>query len=188
MKKKIKTQDKSLSDHAEAWILGSGTGSLASAFYLIQYAKMSPNKVHILESRDSIHEVLHQKGDSKSGYDQFAACLPIPGGGPLREILASIPTSDQADPSHVQSFLRLIQSAEVNRAFAKHGLSTRMLVQKNRELRHIATGPFDLHVKHRLDLIRLVLKREKQLGRDQIKDFFSESFFETSFWAVWSAQ
>lgn len=188
MKKKIKTQDKSLSDHGEAWILGSGTGSFAAAFYLIQYAKMPPHKVHLLESRDSINEVLHQKGDSNSGYDQFAACLPIPGGGPLRDILASIPSSVQADPGHVQSFLRMIQSAKIKRAFAKRGLCTRMLVQKNRELRHISAGPFDLHVKHRLDLIRLVLTREKRLGRNQIKDFFSESFFETSFWAVWSAQ
>lgn len=187
-KKKVKTRDKSLSDHGEAWILGSGTGSLASAFYLTQYAKMPPNKVHLLESRDSIREVLHQTGDSNSGYDQFAACLPLPGGGPLRDILASIPSSIQTDPGHLQSSLRMIQSAEVQRAFAKQGHCTRMLVQKSRMLRLIAAGPFDLQVKHRLDLIRLVLGREKRLGRNHIKDFFSESFFETAFWAVWSAQ
>lgn len=187
-KKKTKTKDKSLSDHGEAWILGSGTGSLASAFYLVQYAKMPPKKVHLLESRESIHKVLHQAGDSNSGYDQFAACLPLPGGAPLRDILASIPSSAQTDSGHPQSSLRMLQSAEVHRNFAKQGLCTRMLVQKSRKLRLMATGPFDLRIKHRLELIRLVLGREKRLGRNHIKDCFSESFFETSFWAVWSAQ
>lgn len=188
MKKKIKTRDKSVSDQGEAWILGSGTGSLAAAFYLIRYAKMPPDKVHLLESRENIHEVLHQAGDSNSGYDQFAGCLPLPGGSPLRDLLASIPSSVQTDTGHLQSSLCMIQSAEVHRAFAKQSLCTRVLVQKSRKPRLIATGPFDLHIKHRLELIRLVLGREKRLGRNHIKDCFSEGFFGTSFWAVWSAQ
>jgi oleate hydratase len=48
MEKDIETRDKHRPKQTEAWILGSGTASLASAFYLIKYAKITPHKVHIL--------------------------------------------------------------------------------------------------------------------------------------------
>ncbi|KAJ5457843.1 hypothetical protein N7475_009231 [Penicillium sp. IBT 31633x] len=175
-------------EQTEAWILGTGTASLASAFYLIKHAKIPPQKVHILESRDSVQEVFHQIGDSSSGYDQFAGCLPAPIGGSLKEILACIPSSMPSIPGQVHSFLRDIQSAEVNRHFAKESSGTEFLIQKHRMLRTIATGSLNLNFKHRLSLIWLILKREKRLGRNQIKDFFPEHFFLTPFWAIWSAQ
>ncbi|KAJ5353882.1 hypothetical protein N7541_006446 [Penicillium brevicompactum] len=189
MKKKNKTQiePKRSPEQTEAWILGTGTASLASAFYLIKHARLSPQNVHILESRDSVQQVLHRKGDPSSGYDQFAGCLPVPIGGPLKEILACIP-STISSPAGQQSFLNDIQSAEVNRKIETESSGIGVLVQKNRLIRNIATGSLNLNLKHRLNLARLVLKREKSLGRNQIRDFFSESFFHTSFWAIWSAQ
>lgn len=189
MKKKNKTQiePKRSPEQTEAWILGTGTASLASAFYLIKHARLSPQNVHILESRDSVQQVLHRKGDPSSGYDQFAGCLPVPIGGPLKEILACIP-STISSPAGQQSFLNDIQSAEVNRKIETESSGIGVLVQKNRLIRNIATGSLNLNLKHRLNLARLVLKREKSLGRNQIRDFFFESFFHTSFWAIWSAQ
>lgn len=187
--KEVRSQDKRPPEQTEAWILGSGTASLVSAIYLIKYAKLQPHKVHILESRDSVQEVVHHKGNSTSGYDQFARCLPIPIGDPFKDILASVPSFVPAKSGPRQSFLRQIQSAEATRiSAAKKKGRMRILIQENGTMRNIATGPLDLSVKHRLNLVRLILKGEDRLGRSQIKDFFPESFFETSFWAVWSAQ
>lgn len=186
-KNKSRIQQKRSPEQTEAWILGTGTASLASAFFLIKHAKLSPHKVHILESRDSAKEVLHRKGDPFRGYDQFAGCLPVPIGDPLKEILASIPSSIPSASSE-QTFLNDIQSAESYRKFTKQSYGTGILVQRNHFLRNIATQSLNLNLKHRFNLIRLLLKREKRLGRNQIGDFFPDSFFQTSFWAVWSAQ
>lgn len=80
----------------EAWILGSGTSSLASALYLIKDAQVPPSKVHILDSHDSVGQILHQAGNPSKGYDQFAGCLPVPIGVPLKELPASIPSAGVA--------------------------------------------------------------------------------------------
>ncbi|KAJ5974247.1 hypothetical protein N7481_011457 [Penicillium waksmanii] len=186
-RKESKTQEKCSPEDTEAWILGSGTSSLASAYFLIKQAGIPPPKVHILESSDSIQQVLHRNGDATSGYDQLAGCLPVPIGGPLKEILADIPSSILT-PGRAQSFLHDIESAEVKRNFRKESSGISILIEKDHVLKKIATASLNLGLKHRLNLIRFIAKREKRLGRNQIKDFLPESFFQTSFWAIWSAQ
>jgi oleate hydratase len=186
--KKARIRDKRDPEQTEAWILGTGTASLASASYLIKHAKVPPQKVHILESRDSWQEIWHHKGDPSSGYDQFGRCLPVPIGEPLKEILSCIPSAFPTTGRRAQSFLHAIQSAEVNRTFSTQAGSTCIVVQRDRKLQNIVTGSLDLNLKQRLNLVRLMLKGEKRLGRNHISDFFPQSFFETSFWAIWSAQ
>lgn len=79
-------------EETEAWILGSGTSSLASALYLIKNGRVPANNVHILDSHGSVGQILHQVGNPSSGYDQFAGCLHVPIGAPLKELLDSIPS------------------------------------------------------------------------------------------------
>jgi oleate hydratase len=186
-RKESKIQEKRSPEDTEAWILGSGTSSLASAYFLIKQAGIPPPKVHILESCDSIQQVMHRNGDAIRGYDQLAGCLPVPIGGPLKEILADIPSSILT-PGRTQSFLHDIESAEVKRNFRKESSGISILIEKNHVLKKIATASLNLSLKHRLNLISFIAKREKRLGRNQIKDFLPESFFLTSFWAIWSAQ
>jgi oleate hydratase len=187
MENNIQLQDKRRFEQTEAWILGSGTASLASAFYLIKFAKIPPSKVHILESRDSAQEILHQKGDPNCGYDQFAGCLPLPIGEPLKELLASIPSLIPTRSGSRQTYLGEIETEE-RRSFPRKFSRTNFLVQKNHILQNLVTGPLDLQLKHRMRLAQLILRPEPKLGRNQIKDFFCETFFETTFWAIWSAQ
>lgn len=186
MENNIQVQDRSRPEQTEAWVLGSGTASLASAFYLIKYAKIPP-KVHVLESRDSAQEILHQKGAPNCGYDQFAGCLPLPIGDPLKELLASIPSSVPTRSGSRQSYLGEIETDE-RQSFPEKVSRTNFLVQKNHILQNLVTGPLDLRLKHRMRLAKLILRPEPKLGRNQIKDCFGETFFETTFWAIWSAQ
>ncbi|KAJ6027941.1 hypothetical protein N7540_003517 [Penicillium herquei] len=147
----------------DAWVLGIGTASLASAYYLVRDGKIPAHRVHILDAHESEQQILHVKGDSYKGYDQFAGCLPLPIGAPLKQFLGSIPSIDSPD--------RTVQDE----------------IRTKKEQTHLeASG--DTRFLNRLDLISFILKGEKRLGRDQIKDFLPSLFFQSTFWAIWSAQ
>lgn len=47
---------KRTSENTEAWILGSGTASLASALYLVKHFRIQPFRVHILDAHASLEE------------------------------------------------------------------------------------------------------------------------------------
>jgi len=182
--KQAKTPNKRSPETTEAWILGSGSASLAAAFYLVQHAKIPAPKVHLLDSHLSMEHTLHHKGDYVNGYDQFAGCLPVPVGEPLKKLLASVPSVE----GQGETVLDDIQNAQRNRTAVTHDISTRFVVQKNNTLKNIPTKLLNLSPKQRLQLIWFMLKREKRLGRNRIQDCLPNSFFQSSFWAVWSAQ
>jgi oleate hydratase len=183
-KKDLRAGKKRSPDTTEAWILGSGTASFAAALYLVQNAKIPAPKVHVLDSNVSIENAVHHKGDFIAGYDQFAGCLPVPVGTPLKELLASVPSFGNQG----QTVLDDIQNAETNRTSVTSDHSTRFVVKRNSTMRNIPTKSFNLSSKQRLQLIWFILKREKRLGRNQIQDCLPNSFFQSSFWVVWSAQ
>lgn len=168
----------------QAWILGSGTASLASAFYLIKHAGIPATQVHILDIHGSVEDALHRPGNFASGYDQFAACFPVPVGSPLQELLASVPSVREQG----RTVLDDIQIAQDSRAYLSGHHRTSFIVRESRTQRNIPTESLNLSLRHRLDLIRFLLKKEKHLGRNQIKDFLPKSFFQSNFWAIWSAQ
>lgn len=178
------SKDKRTASNTEAWIIGSGTSSLASALYLIKHTKVQPSRVHILDKHASLEQGSHQRGNASRGYDQFAGCLPVPGGLPMKELLAMVPSAELQG----QSMLEEIQTAEANRLSASGNGRTRFLAQKNGSMEHIPTESLNLSFKNRMTLIRFLLKRERSLTKCQIRDFFPKRFFESVFWAVWSAQ
>lgn len=170
--------------NTEAWIIGTGTASLASAFYLINHAKVQPSKVHILDKNPSMKENLHNQGHSSSGYDQFAGCLPVPVDSSIKELLAMIPSVELRG----KSFLDEIQMMESRRLPSQGSDRTCFLAQKDGTMEHIPVKSLSLSYKYRAILIRLLLKREKSLLGRQIRDVLPESFFDSLFWLVWSTQ
>ena len=175
---------KRTAENSEAWILGSGTASLASAVYLIEHVKVQPRNVHILDKHASLEQGSHDKGDPSKGYDQFAGCLPVPGGLPLKDLLATVPSAQ----SQGRSVLDEIQTAEAKRLSTTGNGRTRFLAQKNGSMEEIPIEKLNLGFRSRVTLVRFLLKREKSLAKGQIRDFFPRSFFDSVFWAVWSAQ
>ncbi|OGE56949.1 hypothetical protein PENARI_c002G07840 [Penicillium arizonense] len=181
--KDLRAPKKRSPETTEAWILGSGTASFAAALYLVQDVKIPAAKVHVLDSHVSIENVVHQKGNSATGYDQFAGCLPVPVGAPLKKLLASVPSIQNQG----KTVLDDIQNAEINRTSVAQDHRTRFM-KRNSSLRNIPTKSLNLSSKQRLQLIWFILKQEKLLGRNQIQDCLPHSFFQSSFWVVWSAQ
>lgn len=176
-------QDRRSPNKTEAWILGSGTAPLASALYLVQFANVPASQVHILDSHISMGQVLHNNGDPIHGYDQFAGCLPVPVGEPLKELLSMVPSVARMGHTVMDD----IKCAETGRIKQK-AARTRFLVQRNNALNDIHTKSLNLNAKHRMELVLFMLKGEKRLGRNQIRDFLPHSFFQSTFWTIWSAQ
>ncbi|KAI9374317.1 oleate hydratase [Aspergillus egyptiacus] len=172
------------SSPSEAWILGSGTAALASALYLIRLAKFPPQNVHILDSHSSLGQALHHRRDATAGYDQFAGCLPVPVGEPLENLLSLVPSVSDTR----QSVLSEIHAAETSSRKKQDDAHTRFLVQRNDALHVIPTRALNLNLRQRLAVLHLLLKREKRLQRTQVRDYLPTSFFQSSFWAIWSAQ
>jgi len=167
----------------EAWILGSGTASLASAVYLITKAKLRPSAVHILDEHLSFQDVVHRQGSAHAGYDQFAECLPVPIGPDLKELLNTIPSVIVEE----QSFLDDIKQQEIRLSMDKKG-RTCFITQKDGCFKHLPTKSLNLGLSHKIHLIRLLMKKEKSLQRKKIQEFFPKSFFDSSFWIIWSMQ
>ncbi|OQD91063.1 hypothetical protein PENANT_c001G11406 [Penicillium antarcticum] len=176
-------QNRRLPEQTEAWILGSGTASLASAVYLIKLARLRPSAVHILDEHLSLQQALHQQGNGHAGYDQFAGCLPVPVGLELREILDMIPSA-VADG---YSYLHYIQEEEKKLAITSNG-GTCFVAQNEEGFESLPTKSLNIGWSDRLHLVRLLLKCEKGLEKKEIRNFFGDSFFASTFWTIWSTQ
>ncbi|EAU35625.1 predicted protein [Aspergillus terreus NIH2624] len=172
------------SDDPDAWILGSGTAVLASAVYLVQTTKIPPQNIHILNPHRSLDAALHDRGDHYRGYDQFARCLPVPVGSPLKELLDSIPSGGRQG----SSVLHEIEAREGLRDSGKTGGGTCFIIKRDGVTEPASTQTWDLNFRSRVSLLRLMLINERRVGRAQIRDFLPESFFQSAFWAMWSAQ
>lgn len=169
----------------EAWILGSGMSALASAIYLIKNAKLPPQRVYVLDHHLSLGDVVHPRGDSIQGYNQFRGCLPAPVGAALSELLAFVPSPKRSTQS--QSLLDEIMLSERDRSATQNDRKADLVVKRNRGFKTIS--PYSsMRFSHRWRLERFLLKCERQLGEKKILDFFPDSFFQSFFWAIWSMQ
>lgn len=173
-----------LSGKREAWIVGNGTASLASALYLIKRAKLCPSDVHILDEHLSLGYSLHQQGTPVTGYDQFAGCLPVPIGPHLEEILSMVPSATAEGGSLIDD----IKKAERTRHSECEATGTCFVIQERGFLKHLSTKSLNLSFRDRLSLLRLIVQNEKALRNKQINEILSSGFFESSFWMIWSSQ
>ncbi|OJJ02470.1 hypothetical protein ASPVEDRAFT_83967 [Aspergillus versicolor CBS 583.65] len=171
----------------EAWILGSGTAALSSALYLIKLAHISPRKIHILDSHGSLGQAVHHRGDHSGGYDQFAGCLPVPVGEPLKDVLALVPSVRESGAS-VFDEIEAARYRRVSSSSCRRDGYTRFLLQRDDELTSIPTKTLNLGLRQRMALVRLLLKSDEALQRKQVKDFMPAAFFSSTFWAIWSGQ
>ncbi|KAE8400611.1 oleate hydratase [Aspergillus pseudonomiae] len=164
-------------DHGNAWILGSSIASLASAVYLIQDTGMPASRVHILESRIAPEDGIPTTGDSVSGYDHRAPCLPLLCDEYTENLLSLVPLSNSPGKTMLDNLNEARRNAPPTRLFSQNGHQVEALQPQN-----ISIG-----WKVRMSLVTFILKSEKSLGRKIIRDFFDKWFFNSRFWAVWSS-
>ena len=159
----------------KAHIVGGGFGGLAAAALLIRNAGMSGADITIYDAGEVLGGGFFLGGSAKSGYN-------LPGSVFDKEyrctfdLLKSIPSARNPSISVTDDFLTF------NTTEPYHDRAH--IVDRNGRIVH---GPrFGLSLGDGLCLARVVLTPETFLDGRRIEEFFSQEFFSTEFWLLWS--
>jgi oleate hydratase len=158
-----------------AHIVGGGFGGLAAAALLIRNAGVSGPDITIYEADERLGGGFFLGGSAESGYN-------LPGSVFDKEfrctfdLLKSIPSASNPSISVTEEFLAF------NTGEPYHDRAH--IFDRNGRIVH---GPrFGLSLGDGLSLARVVLTPEAMLDGRRIEEFFSQQFFSTEFWLLWS--
>ena len=165
----------SMHQDAKVYLVGSGIASLASAVYLIKDAGVRGENIHILEQADIVGGALDGAGDPDGGF--------VIRGGRMHEehfvcywdLLSNIPSYDDPAVSVTD------ECFEFSSRYVSHA-QARLL----KDGRKLDVSSFGLSFKDQTDLTRLLFTPESSLDNIRISDWFSEDFFETTYWLLWA--
>lgn len=168
-------------EKVNAWILGSSIASLASAVHLIHDAKVPAPQIHILESHDIPGDGIISVGDSVTGYNYRAGCMPTFNDACMERLLNLIPSTINSNITTLDE----IKKFNVEKPL-QDSPGTHILIRGNNGLEKIDVTKFGLGLKDRMHLMLLIFKSEQALGRKRIDEVFNKSFFNSTFWIVFS--
>jgi oleate hydratase len=159
----------------KAHIVGGGFGGLAAAALLIRNAGMAGRDITIYEADDELGGGFFLTGDAERGYN-------LPGSVFDREfrctfdLLKSIPSARNPAISVTEDFLAFNTGEPYqDRAHIF-----------DRDLGLVRGPRYGLSLGDGLSLARVVLTPEAMLEGRRIEEFFSQRFFATEFWFLWS--
>ncbi len=158
------------------YLIGSGIASLASAVYLEKDAGVPGKNIHILEKDPVLGGALDGAGTPEKGF--------VVRGGRMQEmhyecyweLLSHIPSLEDPNTS-VRD-----ESYEFNERFVSNG-QARLL----KDGKKLDVSSYGLSLKQQTDFLKLMFISEKSLGNKRIEDWFDQSFFDTSFWYIWTS-
>ena len=160
----------------KAHIVGGGFGGLAAAALLIRNAQAAGQDITVYEADKALGGGLFLDGTLQSGYN-------LPGSVFDKEfqcafdLLATIPSARDPAVSVTEEFFAFNDSEP----FDDRG----HIVDRNGRV--VPHGPrFGLTFRDFSDLARIGLTPEALLEGRRIDEFFSEEFFSTEFWLLWS--
>lgn len=166
----------------DAWILGTGVPSLASAIYLITEAKVPPHRVHILEAVEMADGSTVNGGDPVNGYEYRTGVMFPLTDVHVANLLSLIPSAHEAGKTAVDDILEYSATQPVKRL-----PRTRFLVEKSNGISCVSPKHVGLGLRDHLDMFRFMPKSEKALGRSTIQEYFHEGFFRSNFWFVFAS-
>ena len=163
--------------NTKVYLVGTGIASLSSAVYLIKDGHIPGKNITIFDESKMIGGSLYaQNLTTSKGYimrgirmfeEKVFTCT--------FNLMSHIPSLLVPDKTLKEVF---IDFNEKNKTYSK----SRLL--KNG--RAIDTEPLLISFSDRINLIRLLLRRESSLENKEIKNFFSPSFFRSNFWLEFS--
>ncbi|UHQ96047.1 oleate hydratase [Natrinema halophilum] len=161
----------------DAYFVGGGIASLAGAAFLVRDGEMPGENVTILERVDVMGGALDGAGSPEDGYIiRGGRMLNYPTYECTWDLLETIPSLEDRDRS-VKDVIDEFNERNPTHAKAR-------LIGDDQEVLDVSSYDFDME--HRLSLLQLVLTPERRLGDTRIEEWFSESFFDTPFWYMWS--
>ncbi|KAB8273801.1 oleate hydratase [Aspergillus minisclerotigenes] len=167
--------------NVQAWLIGGGIASLAAAVHLINDAKVPGEHIHLLDEHKHAGGGMQSFGDAENGYVLRTACLPYFHDICVQDLLSYVPSPGDPNRS-IMDAVRASESGEGEKPTA----SSRLVEQRSTGLEKVDDRQFHLGIKHRWDLIKLMVEGEKAVADKAIKDLFDESFFNSHFWTLWS--
>ncbi|SEO86319.1 oleate hydratase [Halorientalis persicus] len=161
----------------EAYFVGGGIASLAGAAFLVRDGGMPGENVHVLEKLDVMGGALDGAGSPEEGYViRGGRMLNFPTYECTWDLLDSIPALEDEDRS-IKAVMDEFNAEHETYAEAR-------LMNSDQEILDVSSYGFEME--HRLSLLQLVLTPEEKLGDTRIEEWFSESFFDTTFWYLWA--
>ncbi|KAE8167934.1 oleate hydratase [Aspergillus tamarii] len=167
--------------NVQAWLIGGGIASLAAAVHLINDAKVPGKNIHLLDEHKHAGGAMQSSGDAENGYVLRTACLPYFHDICVQDLLSYVPSPG----NHDRSIMDVVRDSEGEQG-KKLTASARLVEQREEGLEKVDDRQFHLGIKHRWDLIKLMVEGEKAAAGKAIKDLFDESFFSSKFWTLWS--
>jgi oleate hydratase len=172
----MKTEKNNNPQDSNVYLIGSGIASLASAVYLVKDAGMPGKNIHILEQDGIVGGACDGAGEPEEGF--------VVRGGRMHEehytcywdLLSNIPSYEDPNVSVTD------ESFEFNARFVSNA-QARLL----KDGKKLDVSSFGLSTKDQMDLTKLTFVSEKSLGNKRIEDWFSDEFFETNYWYIWTS-
>lgn len=159
----------------QAYLIGGGIASLASAAHLIRDGGFKGSEIHILEAGGIQGGSMDGSGNAQEGY-------VIRGGRMFNfsylctyELLGFIPSLSDPGKTVLQEFQEF--NAE-NKTHARARLVRGGVIVGD-------SHRMGFDARDRLDLAQIVGGSEEALGRKRIDECFQPHFFESNFWLMW---
>jgi oleate hydratase len=161
----------------KAHLVGGGIGSLAAAAFMIRDGGLPGGSITIYEALPVLGGSLDGGGDHQDGY-------MLRGGRMLTTdnfectwgLFKSIPSLVNPGKTVFD------ETVAFNQEFKSH--SRARLVDRNRAIVDVTSMGFSMT--DRMELVKLTMTREPDLGTGPISDWFSPEFFTTAFWHMWA--
>ncbi|KAH7393760.1 67 kDa myosin-cross-reactive antigen family protein [Cadophora sp. MPI-SDFR-AT-0126] len=162
-----------------AYLIGDGIASLASAVYLIHDARVPPSQIHVLESGP--RGPLCSTGTADSGYfisfEQLLnfSCVC------LYDLLSIVPSLNDAAKT-VKQDIDEFNAIPGNRTYS----NARLIATDQDGPQIVVAKELGLRKKDTRDLLSIYRTSEKKLSNLKVTDCFEEEFFKTNFWCMWA--
>ena len=161
----------------KAHLVGGGIGSLAAAAFMIRDGGLPGGNITIYEALPVMGGSLDGGGDHHDGYT-------LRGGRMLTTdnfectwgLFKSIPSLLNPGKSVFD------ETVAFNQGVKSH--SRARLVDRNRAIVDVSSMGFSMT--NRLELLKVMMAKELDLGTDVISDWLSPEFFTTTFWHMWA--
>ncbi|MBC3920537.1 oleate hydratase [Undibacterium sp. CY18W] len=166
-----------MTTNTKAYLIGGGIGSLAAAAFMIRDGKVKGEHITILEAGSLIGGSLDGAGNPELGYSlRGGRMLTTDNYECTWDLFKSIPSLHHPGKSVFDETLEFNQHYKSN--------SKARLVDKRRAKVPVASMGFSMH--DRMELLKMTMTEEAEMGNSAITDWLSPSFFETEFWYMWA--
>ncbi|KAF7585626.1 hypothetical protein BBP40_010425 [Aspergillus hancockii] len=167
----------------QAWLIGAGVASFATAVHLIHDAKVPGSHIHILDVDTQFDTDQDGYGDAESGFNLQVEFLPFFLEPCTADLLSCIPSSVKVYASLLDEIAHYELKAALRRCE-----STGLAVCDGRGMRTVRHPGAYLRMQDRKDLLEVMLENEATLDPKRIDGCFSKSFFESDLWHLFSVK